>query len=54
MLVALPLIVIHEPPFGPVGLGLFIVAVLLFVRQQASVPARDAPPLDRPLSATPA
>jgi hypothetical protein len=44
MLLSVPLIAIHEPPFGPVGLAIFIVAVLLLVRQQASVPAQDAPP----------
>ena len=54
MLVSLPLIAIHEPPFGPIGLALFIVAVLLFVRRQASVPARVAPPLEQPVSAMPA
>jgi hypothetical protein len=45
MLVSLPLIAIHEPPFGPVGLATFIVAVLLFVRPQATAPARTASPL---------
>jgi hypothetical protein len=35
----LSLIAIHEPPFGPAGLTLFIIAVLLFARQQASAPA---------------
>jgi hypothetical protein len=54
MLLSLPLIAIHEPPFGPVGLSLFIVAALLLVRQQASVPARSAPPLDQPVAARPA
>jgi hypothetical protein len=54
MLLSLPLIAIHEPPFGPVGLTMFIVAVLLLVRQQAAVPARSAPPLDQPVSARPA
>ena len=44
MLLSVPLIAVHEPPFGPVGLAIFIVAVLLLVRQQASVPARDASP----------
>jgi hypothetical protein len=38
MLAAIPLIVIHEPPFGPAGLVLFIGAVLLFARQHAPVP----------------
>ena len=42
MLLSLPLIAIHEPPFGPVGLAVFIGAVLLLVRQQASEPARSA------------
>lgn len=54
MLLSLPLIAIHEPPFGPAGLTIFIVAVLLLVRQQASVPARNAPPHDQPVSARPA
>ena len=44
MLLSVPLIAIHEPPFGPVGLAIFIVAVLLLVRQRASVPASDSPP----------
>jgi hypothetical protein len=51
MLLSLPLIAIHEPPFGPVGLAIFIGAVLLFVRQQAAVPARSAPPLDQAVPA---
>lgn len=46
MLLALPLIAIHEPPFGPIGLALFIGAVLLFWRQQASAPERSAAPGD--------
>jgi hypothetical protein len=54
MLLAIPLIAIHEPPFGPVGLTIFIVAVLLLVRQQASVRAGSAAPLDQPGSAQPA
>ena len=33
------LITAHPPPFGPVGLALFIAAVLLFVRSQAARPA---------------
>jgi hypothetical protein len=37
MLLAMPLIAIHEPPFGPVGLAMFIAAVVLFVRQHAPV-----------------
>ena len=37
------LIAIHEPPFGPIGLALFIVALLLFARQQAPAPAPSAP-----------
>jgi hypothetical protein len=37
MLLSLPLIAIHEPPFGPIGLALFIVAVLVFARQQAAL-----------------
>lgn len=51
MLLALPLIAIHEPPFGPVGLALFILAILLLVRQRASAPARSAPRRDQPAAA---
>jgi hypothetical protein len=54
MLLALPLIAIHEPPFGPIGLALFIGAVLLFARQQASAPTRSAQPLSQPVPAPPA
>jgi hypothetical protein len=54
MLLALPLIAIHEPPFGPVGLALFIVAVLLFARDQASDARRSGAPLDRHVSPKPA
>jgi hypothetical protein len=39
MLLSLPLIAIHEPPFGPIGLALFIVAVLVFAWQQAGAGA---------------
>jgi hypothetical protein len=35
------LITAHPPPFGPTGLGLFVVAVLLYVRSQSS-PMRAA------------
>jgi hypothetical protein len=49
MLLAIPLIAIHEPPFGPIGLAMFIGAVLLLVREQAAGHARSAPPLDRPV-----
>jgi len=54
MLLSMPLIAIHEPPFGPVGLALFIVTVLLLGRQRASMPARSAPPLEQPVSPRPA
>jgi hypothetical protein len=37
------LIMAHPPPYGPVGLVLFIAAVLLFVRSQSA--ARAAAPL---------
>jgi len=40
------LITAHPPPFGPIGLGLFIAAVLLFVRSQAET--RTAAPIERP------
>jgi hypothetical protein len=45
MLLAVPLIAVHEPPFGPVGLAIFIAAVLLLVRQQVSAAAPSAPPV---------
>jgi hypothetical protein len=48
MLLSVPLIAVHEPPFGPVGLTIFIVAVLLLVRQQTSVPADTATPAISP------
>jgi hypothetical protein len=43
------LITAHPPPYGPVGLALFIAAVLLFVRSQAE--ARTPAPLGQPTSA---
>lgn len=45
ILLAIPLIALHEPPFGPVGLAMFIAAVLLLVRQQVSAAAPSAPPV---------
>ena len=33
------LITAHPPPFGPIGLALFIAAVLLYVRSQSPAPA---------------
>ena len=54
MLVSLPLVALHEPPFGPVGLAIFIVAAILIMRREASAPARSGAPLDRPLAARPA
>ena len=51
MLLSLPLIAIHEPPFGPIGLALFIVAMLLFARQHAPAPAPSAPPVTERASA---
>jgi hypothetical protein len=45
MLLAVPLIALHEPPFGPVGLAMFIAAALLLVRQQVSAAAPSAPPI---------
>lgn len=43
MLLATPLIAIHEPPFGPVGLAMFIAAAVLMARRQAAVPALSTP-----------
>jgi hypothetical protein len=40
------LITAHPPPHGPVGLGVFIVAVLLFVRSRSEV--RAATPVGQP------
>ncbi len=48
MLLAIPLIALHEPPFGPIGLALFIGAVVLFARRQAAAPAESAAPLAPP------
>jgi hypothetical protein len=54
MLLSIPLIAIHEPPFGPVGLAMFVVAALLFVREQSSsAPVRSGHPLDQPVSPRP-
>lgn len=38
------LITAHPPPFGPIGLALFIVAVLLFALSQSRAPAPIAEP----------
>jgi hypothetical protein len=43
------LITVHPPPYGPTGLALFIVAVLLFVRERPGAPAPA--PLASPRSA---
>jgi hypothetical protein len=43
------LITVHPPPYGPIGLALFIGAVLLFVRSQSQ--ARAPAPLGQPSSA---
>jgi hypothetical protein len=43
------LITVHPPPYGPTGLALFIVAVLLYVRSQSQ--ARATAPLGQPRSA---
>jgi hypothetical protein len=43
------LITVHPPPYGPAGLALFIVAVLLFLRSQSR--DRAAAPLGQPSSA---
>ena len=54
MLLCVPLIAIHEPPFGPIGLAMFILAIVLFVRQRASVSEQAVPPLERPAPVQPA
>ena len=43
------LITVHPPPYGPTGLALFVVAVLLYVRSQSR--ARTTAPLGPPQSA---
>jgi hypothetical protein len=43
------LITVHPPPYGPTGLVLFIVAVLLYLRSQS--PDRATAPLRQPRSA---
>jgi hypothetical protein len=43
------LITVHPPPYGPTGLALFIVAVLLYVRSQSR--GRAPAPLGQPRSA---
>jgi hypothetical protein len=43
------LITVHPPPYGPTGLALFIVAVLLYVRSQSG--DRATAPLGEPRSA---
>jgi hypothetical protein len=53
MLLALPLIAIHEPPFGPIGLGLFIAAILLFAREQSPTRAAGRTTLGQPVPAPP-
>jgi hypothetical protein len=40
LILSTPLIAIHEPPLGPIGLATFIVAVVLFVRQRGQSPPR--------------
>jgi hypothetical protein len=42
-LLSMPLIAIHEPPYGPAGLAVFIVAALMVVRQQKALPAQRGP-----------
>jgi hypothetical protein len=54
MFLFVPLIAIHEPPFGPIGLAMFILAVVLFVRQAAPVPEGTVQHSDRPVTAQPA
>jgi hypothetical protein len=43
------LITVHPPPYGPTGLALFVIAVLLYVRSQSR--DRAAAPLGQPRSA---
>lgn len=48
LMLAVPGIAIHEPPAGPIGLAMFIGAVLLLVRQRASVSAPATAPAPGP------
>ncbi len=48
LLLSAPLIAIHVTPFGPVGLALFIAAVLLVVRRAAASPVPTPVPLAQP------
>jgi hypothetical protein len=48
LLLSAPLIAIHVTPFGPVGLALFIAAVLLVVRRGAVSPVPAPAPLAQP------
>jgi len=50
LMLPIPLIAIHEPPAGPIGLAMFIGAVFLLVRpsQASSVPVGDAAPRPGP------
>lgn len=54
MILSLPLIAVHEPPFGPLGLGSFILAILVFERQQTAARIGRGSPLEHPVSARPA
>jgi hypothetical protein len=51
MVLAIPLISIHEPPPGPIGLVLFIGAVLLIARHKAPAAAPSTPTVDRTVPA---
>jgi hypothetical protein len=48
-----PLIAIHEPPPGPIGLVLFVAAVVLIVRSRAPAAAPSAPAADQAAPAEP-
>jgi hypothetical protein len=48
LVISIPLIALHEPPFGPVGLAMFIVAVLILVRRRAPAPTPTGVPLGQP------
>ena len=43
LILCIPLIAIHEPPFGPIGLGMFIGAVLMLRREEATSVATSEP-----------
>ena len=44
LILSIPFIALHEPPFGPIGLAMFIAAVVLLVRQIGAEPVPGTVP----------